>query len=67
MNQLRLSIDSAYTLANKTESAFSSFKNNTESSFVSVSAYIVTKSANSLSKIKDHICSFLPPFVALTV
>ncbi|KAL9953609.1 hypothetical protein ACROYT_G041052 [Oculina patagonica] len=37
IKQLNLSIDSAYALANQTESAFKSFKNNTEHSFISVS------------------------------
>lgn len=39
MNQLSLSIESAYTLANQTESAFMSFRNNTEHSFISVSTH----------------------------
>ncbi|XP_078350704.1 uncharacterized protein LOC144635477 [Oculina patagonica] len=48
INQLNLSIDSSYALANQTESAFKSFKNNTEHSFISVSNGLrsLEKSAN---------------------
>ncbi|XP_078349489.1 uncharacterized protein LOC144634413 isoform X1 [Oculina patagonica] len=48
INQLNLSIHSAYALANQTESAFKSFKNNTEHSFISVSNGLrsLEKSAN---------------------
>lgn len=37
MNQLGLSIDSVYTLANQTEKDFNAFKNRTEDSLKSVS------------------------------
>ncbi len=60
VNQLSLSINSAYTLANETQIAFNSFKNNADNSFISVSTYMYNKIGDQIYRtiIKDHVYVF---------
>ncbi|KAL9953585.1 hypothetical protein ACROYT_G041027 [Oculina patagonica] len=54
VNQLSLSINSAYTLANQTQSAFNSFKNNTDNSFISILSGL-TSLEESVNLTKDEL------------